>query len=170
MSRQEQAGAGMSRRQEQAGVYAPRGCTHHEVAELVSRGDGVVVEREGGGDPARRDVVGENVEAVVLRSVLDVVQRVLVVAHIQPVAHRLHARDERGERAQLALAQELLLAEVVEAQCAAHAHHQLVLERADAGDDALGGRLVQQLQAPAIVHRAVQVHEASARLPGVERQ
>mmetsp|Transcript_46564 Transcript_46564/g.88909 ORF Transcript_46564/g.88909 Transcript_46564/m.88909 type:complete len:602 (+) Transcript_46564:1576-3381(+) len=143
---------------------------HHDVAELVRPGNGVVVQGLGRRQPARRGVVRKRVHLVLRSAVLDVVERVLVIAHVDTVAACVERGDESGDAPELALAQQLLLAQIVEAQDVAHGHQQLVLEGEHGGGDTIDGRLVQQRQAPAALQHLVEMDEPARGLPRVERE
>mmetsp|Transcript_22037 Transcript_22037/g.74111 ORF Transcript_22037/g.74111 Transcript_22037/m.74111 type:complete len:288 (+) Transcript_22037:62-925(+) len=100
-----------------------RQAEHEHVAELVRSGHRVVVQLARGGEVPRDGLVGEHGERVVLRAVAHPVEGLGGVADDDAlVAHHLDGLDHGGQGPRLALAQEPLLAQVVQPQGGAHPH------------------------------------------------
>ena len=67
-----------------------------DVAKLVARGNGIVVQRDRAGDEARKGVVGEDAEDILLHLVLDKEHALRHVRDEQPRAHRLNVHNHIG--------------------------------------------------------------------------
>ena len=97
-------------------------CTYHtNGSELISDGHRAIIQNAEGGDEARANIVREYNDLVVLVLVAQEKDALLRVRHEHARAQRLNVVHKVAQLLILALPQQLLLAEVVEAQVAAHA-------------------------------------------------
>mmetsp|Transcript_38410 Transcript_38410/g.91104 ORF Transcript_38410/g.91104 Transcript_38410/m.91104 type:complete len:253 (-) Transcript_38410:2814-3572(-) len=142
---------------------------HVHVAKLVGSGHRIVVQVERSRDIPWEDIVCIDVHLVLCRLVPHKLERLLAVPDVYPVAEAVDCHDHRGEVPVLALAEELLLADVVQAERVVHTHEESPLEGSHRPRDAVHGRLVEQRQLPSRVH-PVEPDKPALHLPGVELQ
>ena len=141
-----------------------------KIAELVGNGARVVVEYGEAGDEARQRVVGEYDDLVVLGLVAHEEAALLRVAHEYARAHGGDLHNRVAQLLVLALAQQLLLAHVVDAQQVADGDEHAALEGVYGHWHVLDGRAMQQLEALAAVHHLIGVDGAGRARARIEHE
>mmetsp|Transcript_23153 Transcript_23153/g.78133 ORF Transcript_23153/g.78133 Transcript_23153/m.78133 type:complete len:545 (+) Transcript_23153:231-1865(+) len=151
-------------------AHLARQAADEDVAELVGARERVRVERAGGGEPARRDVIGEDGERVVGALVVHKVEGLGEVADDDALrrddVQRLHHRRQPLE---LRLAQQLLRAHLVDAQPATDADEHAAAERRDGGGHVLHLRLVDEVELRVALGELVHVQVAAGQRARVQR-
>lgn len=80
------------------GLCSPQPCTHDtDVAKLVGRGHGVVVEETGRGHPAGVGVIGKDDELVLVAAVANPEQALLDVSHDHTLPTGVDAGHQVGD-------------------------------------------------------------------------